>query len=243
MDWSRGLCTRCDFLVRQSLLNTHQPALRYALPPVIAASRYEYESARCILAFKNGGRTDLTEYFATALWRALATLCVLHDVEGEIILVPAPSSFKSLHRRGYEPADELTRALLAKLKRAEISPNLEFSRQKLLRQRSSGASSQGQKLLGVAARRKRSRHNIALARSATRWFGLEPSLAGRTCVLVDDVVTTGATLGAMTKVLQGQGLRVLGAVTVAAVPTRNVAKHEGNTQELLKRHIVNKSEI
>jgi predicted amidophosphoribosyltransferase len=42
------------------------------------------------------------------------------------------------------------------------------------------------------------------------------ALAGRDCIIVDDVLTTGATIGEVHRVLVLHGARVLGAVVVAA---------------------------
>lgn len=60
------------------------------------------------------------------------------------------------------------------------------------------------------------------ARNATGMFRLAraaPPFA-RPLVLIDDVVTTGATLAAAADVMRGAGHEVIGAATVASTPLR-----------------------
>ncbi|WP_255396324.1 hypothetical protein [Kocuria sp. CNJ-770] len=71
-----GLCRGCRMLLRRSCARPFEassaaPLLGPCLP-VTAAGRYAHELATCLLAFKNGGRTDL----APVLAAALATACV-----------------------------------------------------------------------------------------------------------------------------------------------------------------------
>ena len=61
---------------------------------------------------------------------------------------------------------------------------------------------------------------MVLKQSLAQWFGFELNLSDMKCVLIDDVLTTGATLKEAHDVLSREGIEVLGAVTIAAVPLR-----------------------
>ena len=68
----------------------------------------------------------------------------------------------------------------------------------------------GQKGLGRRRRRENVLDSMAPARPT------RTALTGRDCIIVDDVLTTGATIGEVHRVLVGEGARVLGAVVIAA---------------------------
>jgi hypothetical protein len=67
-----------------------------------------------------------------------------------------------------------------------------------------------QKALGRAARRRN------VAGSMRLRPGFRQAVAGRSCLLVDDVLTTGATLAELARTVRGGGGRVAGAVVLAA---------------------------
>jgi predicted amidophosphoribosyltransferase len=73
-----------------------------------------------------------------------------------------------------------------------------------------GWASGSQKSLGRAKRRGNVAGTLAIRR------GHAGRLRGRTCLIVDDVLTTGATIAEMARVLRSAGAHVAGAVVVAA---------------------------
>ncbi|GGH59520.1 ComF family protein [Rothia aerolata] len=230
----KDLCPRCDYLLRHSLLNLHRPQLRSAQPTCVASGLYEHEVAAAVLAFKNGGRTDLTPYLATGLTRAISALLEEQDLallRGKtLVLVPMPSEASSLRKRGYSPAEELARYSLRQL-RANLPPQLagvgsEIKVVPALKKKSGsvlsgflGREGPGQKTLGVEDRFRRMSHSLAPAQPPGGLLGFRYDLSDAACILVDDVVTTGATLSAAYRLLQPL-TTVLGASTVAAVPRR-----------------------
>lgn len=108
------------------------------------------------------------------------------------VLVPVPTSRASYRRRGFRVPDLLIR-------RAGFRPHrlLAFTRR-----------TNDQRGLD----REHRRHNVAGSLRAS------PDAAGRRVVVVDDVVTTGATLAEAVRALRAAGADVVAAVAVAATP-------------------------
>lgn len=155
-----------------------------------------------VLAWKDHGRLDLTRPFAAALVAAGQELA---DVlgPGEVLVVPAPSTPASRRRRGGNLVDDLARALAAGLRaggcRARSAP--------VLARR--GGDQVG---LGTRARWLNLAGHVRVRRRDLA------RVAGRRVVLVDDVLTTGATVAACRTVLEDAGAQVTAGITLAATP-------------------------
>ncbi len=231
---TRGLCPVCSalfhrFTARPRDAAAWAPRWPDALP-CTAAGAYRHEAARLLLAWKNGGRTDAQPVLARALARALAATLteVLRDAPetSEVLIVPVPSSAAAFRRRGFVPAQALARGALAELRRGGGPDGVRLRLAACLRRRGRfagmlpwGASARGgQKGLGAGQRRARV-HGSMLAGPAPpwSWWGFDVQLRGCRCVLVDDVLTTGASLEEARRALREAGGVVLGAAVVAAV--------------------------
>jgi ComF family protein len=116
---------------------------------------------------------------------------------GGDLLVPVPASPDRIRERGYDQAVLLAAIAGSRLRLPVV--------QALERIHATAA----QHALGRASRSENVGHV----------FGVRPELrdriAGRWVVLVDDVVTTGATLGACGEALMAAGAKAVSAVTVA----------------------------
>lgn len=126
---------------------------------------------------------------ARALGPLLGEAARAGGVRGDVDVVPIPSSASALRRRGYPIAELLSR-------RGELRPV------RLLRSTGAPADQRG---LGRTARAR----NVA---GTLRSRGA----AGRRVVVVDDVITTGATLAEAIRALRADGAEVVGAATVAS---------------------------
>jgi predicted amidophosphoribosyltransferase len=157
---------------------------------------YDDVARSALLAFKNEGRTDLGGPLSAALREAVAALLDGTAPAAPAALVPAPGTARSRHERGYEPVRVL-------LRRAHLpaTDGLVLVRR-----------ARDQTELG----REERIANVAGGMRARR------RLAGLPVVLIDDVVTTGATLLEAARAVTEAGGLVLGAATVAATPRRSM---------------------
>ena len=113
---------------------------------------------------------------------------------GEVALVPVPASRAAFRRRGYAVVEVLLRAAGARPLRL-LGPARAAGDQRRL-----GRGERARKVVGTM--RVRARPGVPV-------------------VVVDDVVTTGATLGEAARVLRAAGIEVVGAVALAATPRRH----------------------
>jgi ComF family protein len=169
---------------------THPPAFSIAR----SAGRYDGPLRELIHAFKYEGRRLLAEPLGGILRQAG------HDVlVGADAVVPVPLHVIRSISRGFNQADDLARQLKLPVWRA-------------LRRRRHGPS---QMRLPAAARRRNLESHFSL--STLTWAGehLGRSLKGTSLVVIDDVMTTGATLEGCARVLREAGAAEVRALTVA----------------------------
>lgn len=150
-----------------------------------AAALYEGPARRAVLALKHGDRHEVAP--AAARWMARGGAALL---DGPALIAPVPLHWTRLARRRFNQSAELARALAARLeRRADLALDL------LVRARRT-PSQEGRDRGGRIA-------NVAGAfRVSRRWRG---RVAGRRVVLIDDVMTTGATLSACVEALRAEG--------------------------------------
>jgi predicted amidophosphoribosyltransferase len=154
--------------------------------PAVALGPYEGRLRRAVLALKSG-RRDLAPEFAWLLAGAAAELLVPGRV-----LVGVPTTRRRRSARGFDQG----RVLAAELERCSGLPSLS--------------------LLSAAGKAQQGRSRGARLQARGRFACESASLAkGLEVLLVDDVVTTGATLRDCTAVLERAGARVEGALAIA----------------------------
>ncbi len=149
-------------------------------------------AASVLRAVKRDARPRLARYLAPALAAALRELARSSDApRGTLVVVPVPSSRASLRARGFRVVDLVAR-------RAGVRPRQLLALNRSVRdQRGLGRTERLENLRGgMIARRAEGRH----------------------VVIVDDVVTTGATLIEAARALRSAGAVVVGAAVIAATP-------------------------
>ncbi|WP_375487198.1 ComF family protein [uncultured Jatrophihabitans sp.] len=171
--------------------------------PVVAGAAYATAMRRAVLAFKERGRRDLARVLGVVLGRSVEELLALVGVSCDnVVLVTAPSTRAAAAERGGDHVLRLARSA-AVVSGVRVAP-------RVLRLERAVRDSAG---LG-RAERERNLHGAVRARSPARGWQ-----ARRQAVVVDDVVTTGATLREATRALRAAGWEVVGCAVVAATPS------------------------
>jgi predicted amidophosphoribosyltransferase len=189
---ARGLCVAC--------VGADEPLLAAAAPvPVFAATAYQGAVRSALLRYKERGRRDLARPLGELLSRAVAAVLQQHAglSSARPVLVGIPSSRVDAAVRGGDHVARLARRAAIRCGTPYASGVLALARAK--------RDSTG---LDVRARAE----NLAGA------FLARPAAPHAAAVIVDDIVTTGATVREVARVLAAAGWPVLGAAAVAATP-------------------------
>lgn len=181
-------CYRCGSL--SSLGRTCAACYRQTgLLSVNCATRYEGVAKSLVWNLK----FERSREAANILGRYMAELYG-ELLTNDVLVVPVPTATRRVRRRGYDQAVLIARSF-AKHTGLEYSPLL----RRLGSQEQKGASRQ-------------QRHEQLREAFEVRRFD---KLVGRRIILIDDVITTGATLEAAAKVLRRHGALRVGALAFA----------------------------
>lgn len=204
-----GLCRPCGVSIRP------EPTVSWPQPPPadlcgprpvppVSAGVNEGVLRATLIAWKERGQFGLTGPLAHLLASSVAELAIA----GPVLLVPVPTSRRSKRARGADLVDELAQAAARLLRRVGLDIRVE---QALAYTRATVDQSE----LGSTAR-------AANLRGAFRVRRGRPRTAG-SVVVVDDILTTGSTVGEATRALTTAGRRPVGVAVVAATPLRSVS--------------------
>lgn len=174
---------------------------------------YEGETAALVNRMKNGKRR-LAYFFGEATAAYFLRRCKSEKpwfdgdryelTDGKPLLVlPVPATDEALQRRGYNQAEELARAFVAALEKQGVA--VEIDLETLLKVKETSA----QKQLNFAARSE----NVAGAYHVHK----RAFCNGRVIVLLDDIMTTGATGSECARLLLSSGAKAVFFVTASAL--------------------------
>lgn len=171
--------------------------------PVWAIAPLEGPPHRAVSQWKDGSRRDLDGFFALAAERAAREVFADLAALPRALVVPVPSQRRSVRRRGVDLPLLLARGVATALPAsARVADVL----------RPAGGRSRG--------RSSSARWDAARVR-VTATGGRQP------VVIVDDVITTGASLARAANALEDAGFVPVAGLTLAATPPRGVRVKPG----------------
>ena len=196
-----ALCDSCRAQIR---LNLHQ--VRRDRLEGWAATEYEATAADLIVAYKDQGFASLSPVMASLLQPALEAALSTTGFAPELVTIcPMPSKRSSYLRRGFNPTEL-------------------FARQAVKKMRMPSAPTDVLRVVGDVVDQASLDHdgrlaNLQGALRASVWF------KGRSVILVDDIVTTGASLTEAARAIEEAGGEVLGFCTIAETMLRIQARN------------------
>ena len=190
----------CDACARELAVRPDEPHLISPrvdpAVPVFSLGRYAGARREAIVAVKEHGRADLVAPLAAALRAGLIQLLTWGVVDIPLTIVPAPTRRWAAMRRGGDPVTRVAVAATARHGGVNVV--------QALRTRALVADSVG---LSSADRQRNIAGRVKVVRPINKTAG--------EVLVVDDIVTTGATAHESVRVLQTAGATVVAVLAVA----------------------------
>jgi predicted amidophosphoribosyltransferase len=189
-------CATCAGTLRVADDQPHLVTVRHDPGvPVFALGRYAGPRRHAVVALKEHGRSDLLVPLSRVLALGVHRLLSWGIVGLPLAIVPAPTRRSSARRRGGDPVTRLIAGAVAGHDQIVIVP--------ALRMKESARDSVG---LNGRSRERNITGRVLVAR--------QPPIAADV-LLVDDIVTTGATASESVRVLRSAGADVAGVLALA----------------------------
>jgi predicted amidophosphoribosyltransferase len=165
----------------------------------VASAPWRGPARGLVVAAKEQGRRDVGDVLARAVARGVADVGFGPRRSGTLLLVPPPTTAAALLRRRRRPAAELAASAATLLRSAGadvVSADVLHHTRRVRDQAGLDREERAENLRGA--------------------FGLRTGRLRGDAVVVDDVLTTGATVLEVASTLRAAGFRVVGAAVVAA---------------------------
>jgi predicted amidophosphoribosyltransferase len=179
------------------------------MPPCVAVGPYAGPLRGALLAYKEKGRHRLARPLGALLATAVAEVAA--DPAVPLLVVPVPSTARAARERHGDHMTRLATHAVRRLRaagwQADIAQPLRAS------PRPDSAS------LDASDRAAAAESSLRIRPARIRIMRRDPTMR-RTLVVVDDIVTTGATLAAVTARLREANMQVTGAAVLAATRLR-----------------------
>jgi predicted amidophosphoribosyltransferase len=185
------------------------------MPPCVAVGAYGGALRGALLAYKERGRHRLARPLGALLAGAIAEIAP--DPAKPVLLIPVPSTARAARDRHGDHMARLATHAVRRLRSAGWRADIVQPIQALPRADSASLDAAGRAAAAENSLRIRRTRIGASRRRAT---------IGETVVVVDDIVTTGATLAAVTARLREVKMQVTGAAVLAATSRRKTPAGE-----------------
>jgi predicted amidophosphoribosyltransferase len=210
---SYGACDRCAAALEAlSPYPTAPSPAPPGMPRCVAVGPYAGELRGTLLAYKERGRHRLARPLGALLASAVARLA---PKGAPVLLVPIPSTAAAARERNGDHMTRLAAHSVRRLREAGWQADLTH----LLRALPKADSSS----LSVAERAISAESSLRIRSARIGKFSRRSPGKG-TLVVVDDIVTTGATLAAATRRLEEANMQVTGAAVLAATRLRRPSR-------------------
>jgi predicted amidophosphoribosyltransferase len=204
-----GVCADCAAALEtlRPFPTTPMPAPP-GMPRCVALGGYDGVLRQVLLGYKERGRHRLARPLGALLAHVVAEAS--GDPHSRVLLVPVPATAAAARRRHGDHVRRLARHAAARLRRSGRAATVALPVRALPRRDSAELDRGGRAAAAAAAFRLR----------RSRLPGVRAGASRSRIVLLDDIVTTGATLAAVRSRLAEAGLEVHAAAVLAATARR-----------------------